>query len=210
MRTVEIYFNPYAESTRFLVDGKERKKNDGNRVDEFIVGQSIKKWLTPYVYSYQKWSGLLPELMQELNDDQLKMTFYAPPQYFYELDEEFNKQTSLIEEKGYSADFWVCDCEEFFLPEKVSKIFFQFATTYRRQAPDQYSLSLFSEIANSLNDGKKYSIDDLKKVYGSLKEAVKSAKDYCINNQRVVKRKNLKDANFWENVENDIEKLFYT
>ena len=144
MRKVEIYFNPYSESTRLIIDDEERLGGE-TRLEEFIVGQPLDKWLSPYVFSYQKWNGLLPELMEDLNDDDLHLTFFTLPEYVSKLAEEFDKQTPLIEEKGYSSDLWRCLCEEAFRPEEVRGKFLNFVAAKKRFAPDQWSLSLFDQ-----------------------------------------------------------------
>lgn len=145
MRKIQIYFNPYLESTRLIIDGKVRL-NCGSRLDDFIVGQPLDKWLAPYGFSYQRWHGLLPELMEELNDDDLSLEFFSLPEYFSMLAEEFDKQTSLIEERGYSSDLWRCLCEEAFLPADIRIKFANFVAEKKQFAPDGFSTTLFDSI----------------------------------------------------------------
>ena len=181
MIKIRIFFNPYTQSTRLIIDGQERCDSD-SRLDEFIVGQPLDKWLAPYVFSYQNWNGLLPELMDALNDDELNLEFFSLPEYFSRLGEEFNKQTSLIEERGYSSDLWRCLCEEVFLPEDIRAAFKNFVTEKKRFAPDQLSLQLFDCIEYALSEPESASVKKLREIYGTIQEAVRHSKRVCTEN----------------------------
>lgn len=200
MRDVEIYFNPYSKRTRLFVDGRERL-GGGTQLDAFVVGQPLDKWLSPYVFSYQRWNGLLPELMEDLNDDELNLTFFTLPEYFDKLSEEFDKQTSLIEEKGYSSDLWRCLCEEAFLPKDVCSSFKRFVREKRHSAPDQWSMSLFDRLEDCLNDETRSdTVDKLLKIYKDIQEAVQSSKKECMRRRRNVQ--------FWEEAEQELLSIF--
>lgn len=178
MIKIQIFFNPYTQSTRLIIDGQERF-NCGSRLDEFIVGQPLDKWLAPYVFSYQKWNGLLPELMDELNDDDLNLEFFSLPEYFSRLGEEFNKQTSLIEERGYSSDLWHYLCEEAFLPEEIRGAFKIFVAEKKHFAPDQLSLQLFDSIEDTLNEPESASVEKLREIFGLIQKVIQHSKANC-------------------------------
>lgn len=201
MIKIQIFFNPYMQSTRLFIDGQERL-NCGSRLDEFIVGQPIDKWLAPYVFSYQKWNGLLPELMEELNDDDLYVEFFSLPEYFSSLGEEFDKQTSLIEERGYSSELWECVCEEAFLPEEIRNDLKTFVRQKKRFAPDQFSLQLFDGIEYALSDNA-VSVDKLRELYGTIQEAVQHSITTCRNLRRPSK-----NIYMWEETENELLDIF--
>ena len=199
MRNVEIYYNPYFESTRLIIDGEEQIGGE-THLKAFIIGQPLEKWLSPYVFSYQRWNGLLPELMEYLNDDGLHVTLFTLPEYFSKFEEEFNKQTSLIEEKGYSSDLWRALCEEAYLPEDVRNKFLEFVTAKKRFAP-QLSISYFRAAEEDLNDNKmSSSVEQLRKIYKCIQEAVQYAKEDYINHNR--------NAQFWENSERELLRIF--
>ena len=202
MIKIQIFFNPYTQSTRLIIDGQERL-NSGLRLNEFIVGQPIAKWLTPYVFSYQKWDGLLPELMDELNDDELQLEFFSLPEFFSRLEEEFNKQTPLIEEHAYSSDLWQCMCEEAFLPEEIRDAFKNFVKEKKRFAPDQFSLQLFDVIEYSLSDQESESVDKLREIYGTIQEAIQHSKKTC---QKLHRHAN--DIFIWETAERELIDIF--
>lgn len=204
MRNVKIYFNPYLERTRLIIDGEE-KIGGQSRLEEFITNQPLDKWLAPYVFSYQKWDGLLPELMEDLNDDEVHIQFFTLPKYFPIMAEEFDKQTSLIEEKGYSSDFWRCICEEAFLPKNVRAAFLKFVASKKRHAPDQYSINLFDRIEYALNDRTPNTTEKLREIYDNLLEAVQHSKEAC----RHVRRKaNEANIHLWENAEQELLNIF--
>lgn len=208
MRNVKIYYNPYLESTRLIIDGEERT-HGVSRLEEFIVGQPLDKWLSPYVFSYQKWNGFLPELMDDLNDDEVHITFFSLPQYVPRLAEEFDKQTSLIEEKGYSSDLWRCDCEEFFLPKDVRNAFKKFLELNKRFAPNEESMQLFNYAESSLNRSQQRrpdSVEALRKVYECLQKAVETAKIFCETDP--TRRKIPGNIRRWENAQSDLLNIF--
>ncbi len=201
MIKIQIFFNPYMQSTRLFIDEQERL-NCGSRLDEFIVGQPIDKWLAPYVFSYQKWNGLLPELMEELNDDDLYVEFFSLPEYFSSLGEEFDKQTSLIEERGYSSELWECICYEAFLPEEIRNDLKTFVRQKKRFAPDQFSLQLFDGIEYALSDNA-VSVDKLRELYGTIQEAVQHSITTCRNLRRPSK-----NIYMWEETEKELLDIF--
>lgn len=204
MRNVEIYFNPYSDSTRLIIDGEEIIGGQ-TRLEEFIVGQPLDKWLSPYVFSYQKWNGLLPELMEALNDDDLHLKFFTLPEYVQRLSEEFDKQTSLIEEKGYSSDLWRCLCEEAFLPKTVVGKLLDFVREKKRFARDQWSLSLFDSAEETLTAelGTDF-VEKLRGVYMSIQTAVKHSKKFCSTRRH----RNESEIRFWEQAEKDLANIF--
>lgn len=202
MRKIQIYFNPYSESTRLIIDGEERL-NGGSRLDEFIVSQPLDKWLTPYVFSYQKWHGLLPELMEDLNDDDLHLEFFSLPEYFSRLAEEFDKQTSLIEERGYSSDLWRCLCEEAFLPKDVRVEFSRFVIEKKRFAPDQFSLQLFDSIEYNLSNQVSESVEKLREIYGTIQETIRHSQTVCQQSRR-----HEKNIFLWEKAQRELLAVF--
>lgn len=173
MRKIEIYYNPYLVNTRLVTDGEERSKK-GRRVNEFIVGQSIENWLSPYVFSYHKWGGVLPELMEDLNDDELDLWFYSLPKYFQRFSEELERQREAIVERGYSADFWQCTCVEKFEPKIIQEQLIKFVAAKTKSAPDQYSIQLFDYAANYLRKFPPY-VENLREIYKNLNEALDTA-----------------------------------
>ena len=202
MIKIQLYFNPYTQSTRLIIDGRERFISN-RRLDEFIVGQPLDKWLAPYIFSYQKWHGLLPELMDEFNDDELKLEFFSLPEYFSRLGEEFDKQTSLIEERGYSSDLWHCLCEEAFLPEDIRAAFIKFVTDKKKFAPDQFALQLFDSIEYALSEHESASVEKLREIYGTIQETIRHCQTAC----RKLRRQE-RNIFLWEVAERELLAIF--
>ena len=202
MRNVDIFFNPYTEKTRLIIDNKERK-NTFSRLEEFIIGQPPQKWLSPYVFSYQKWCGFLPELMDNLNDDEIKLCFFTLPQYFRTFAAALDKQSALIEEKGYSADLWRCTYQAAFVPADVHAKFLKFVYSRKSLAPDQYSLSLFDYAEENLNNINSQSVERLKEIYKNLQNAVQTSKDFVSR-----RRHNESNIHIWENAEKELQRIF--
>ena len=194
MRKIEIFYNPYFKSTRLFTDGEERSPK-GRRVNEFIVGQPIENWLPPYVFSYQKWSGVLPELMDDLNDDELEIYFYSLPKFFQKFSEAIKNQTDAVIEKGYSTDLWKYACIENFSPQKIYQQLTEFVNDKSNSISDQYSIQLFDYVATDLKRLPPY-VSNLQEIYKNLQEAITSAES------------NSRNSLYWKNARNELLSIF--
>lgn len=194
MRKIEIFYNPYFKSTRLVTDGEERSK-EGRRVNEFIVGQPLENWLSPYVFSYQKWSGVLPELMDDLNDDELEIYFYSLPKFFPKFSEEIENQNDAVIEKGYSTDLWKYACIENFSPQKIRQQLTEFVKAKTDNAPNQYSIQLFDYVAKDLERLPPY-VANLQEIYKNLQNAITSAESNS-NNPR-----------YWQRAKDELLSIF--
>ncbi len=77
MKRIEIQVNPYhcgSQITRLTIDGIEVMSNV-SRLTTFVVRKNMYEWLTPFSRGFQKWEGILPEFVRELNDDTFDITF---------------------------------------------------------------------------------------------------------------------------------------
>lgn len=202
MRIVKIIYNPYSECTRLLIDDIERKGND-NRFEAAIVGKPMKSWVSPYFESYRRWEGILPELMDELNDDELDIYFYGISGQFDFLKNELQKQALLVEEKGYSSSAWSIQMKQRYRPERVQESVLRFVQGKKVYAPDQHSLIAFECIEESMKDNHSMGIRELADIRREILRAVRIAADYC-RNKRPERNMDVK-VRFWENAVKELE-----
>ncbi len=200
MRNVKIYYNPYLNSTRLITDGEERQQK-GRRVNEFIVGQSLESWLAPYVFSYHKWDGFLPELMADLNDDELDIYFYSVAEFFPRFSAALEQQRALIVERGYSPDLWKCQCIACYDLRKIQEKLRKFVLEKKPVAPEQLSMSFFEDAAEDLSRPIS-SRKKLAEVCQTLNEAVKAAEDFCTR-----RRDQAKNACIWSAAHEELMKI---
>lgn len=202
MRTVKIYFNPYMDSTKLIVDGMEQPR-EGGRVNEFIVGQSIRNWLAPYVCSYHRWDGLLAELMDYLNDDELLLYFYSFSAYFGEVEKELRSQAEYIEGRGYSSKLWKCECVEYYLPGKIKQEILKFIYAKKYFAPDQFSMEILEYCEKELQQQEEVTAEQLRDIYQELKKAVTMAIKFCSE-----KNQNPNIIKVWNKAERELQQIF--
>lgn len=201
MREVKIFYVPYIRRTRLIIDG-EGRAGGTSRLEEFVIGRSLDNWLAPYVFSYQRWNGILPELMNDLNDDELEIYFFIPPEYFTQVKEEFARQSLMVEADGYSSKKYRLHCVERFLPQKVRTTLLRFVSERKTFAPDQYSMNLFDYIEYALENSDGCSIEDLCKICDDLQNALNTSKNFCQRWRRMEKQVHL-----WENAQRELQKI---
>ena len=202
MKSVELYYNPYINTTRLFVEGNERHCQ-GRRIDEFIVGQPIDNWLSPYVYSYHRWDGVLAEIMDDLNDDEIEIHFYSVPSYCSKVLDELQLQADFVEGRGYSSKHWKCECTEYYLPGKMKNTLVRFIQAKRASALEQYSMNLFDYCEQNLLEEADLSVEFMRGIYNNIKKAIDAAKKYC------EKREEHQNAiNFWEKSGQELLQIF--
>ena len=178
MKKVSIYYTPYLDSAKLMVDGVERKAK-GKRIDAFVAGQPIKSWLSPYVYSYRRWDGILAELIEDLNDDEIELSFYSLPEYFSMVREELKKQSTAIEEKGYDSGVWTFKGVAYYLPETICKNITAFIQAEKHFLPGQHSMILMEYAEKELLEEQPPSVSRLIDILGKLKAVIKEKKKEC-------------------------------
>lgn len=198
MRTIKIYFNPYTGDTRLFIDEQEQLEGE-SRLQEFIVGQTLDKWLSPYNSSYQKWNGILPELVEYFNDDELELHFFSLPEYLDRFTTEMEKQSPMLEEKGYSPELCRLHCVECFAAEKIRKPLIRFVRNTGSRARNQDVISSFECIEEDLTNST--SAKQMREIFRRLQEAIQSEKNFC-------QRQESNRVRIWENAETELTRIF--
>lgn len=200
MVNVEIYFNPYTEKTRLFLGGQEQL-NGESRLYEFMVGQTIDKWLSPYTFSYQKWNGILLELVEYLNDDELKLHFFGATEYLSRFADEVERQSPLLEKEGYSPELCRLHCAECFAAKNIREPLIRFVRNKKSRAHDQYNINLFEYVEEELGNPNFNSTKQMRADFKRLQKAIQSEKDFC-------QRQEPHKVRIWENAESELMKIF--
>ena len=207
MKDIKLYYDPYAESTYMKIDGQEHGRS-GRRLDSFIVGQPIESWLSAYVYSYRRWDGLLPELMDELNDDALNITFYGLPENGEAVRMSLQEQAEQLRPRGYSDNRWSLCLVPYGLPEDVRKRLLKLARDKRRLAPDQHSLSLFQSAEEILTEnGSDITLELLQNARSCIQAAIQAAISFCHTSMAGARAESKERV--WQNVEQELALMFW-
>lgn len=203
MKKVNIYYNPYLDTTRLIVDGVEHKSS-GKRFDKFIVGQPIECWLSPYVYSYRRWSGILAELIEELNDDEIDLSFYTLPEFFQIIEDELKKQETMVEEKGYESCNWILHEIKYFEANGMISGIKSFIQT-EKHFISQYGQNLLDyaeEYVAELEEDSCNPVDKMKEIYKVLRMAIESAQKEALS------RGNTQSISHWKKSERTLDRIF--
>lgn len=200
LKKISLFYNPYLKSTRLIVNGVEHGFS-GHKLDEFIVGQDLTSWLSPYSISYRKWNGVLPELIEQLNDDEISLSIYTSQEMFEPIKQEIEIQSFMIEESGYDSSGWELKMIDYYDEQTLIKNLAMFIQRERHYLP-QYGMNICEYIESDLNTLNKPSVLEIQNMYRELKKAIRYAKDEDLRNCKD------KKVLHWEKAEKELWKIF--
>lgn len=135
MTTIRINYNPFNEKIQVRVDDRTLDKKQ-NRIMSFADSLGFAAWLMPYHHKYQVWEGLLQELMEEVNDDELDIVFEGRQSDFDRLETAFTESKEDVVMVGYRNNW---------------KLFH--LTNYERE-------NIIQELLNSINNLSDYAVGE--------------------------------------------------
>ena len=100
MTSVSLIYNPYSLKSRILIAERELDAPE-NRIVEFMNRESFYDLLRPFRRRYVVWDGLLPELLEEINDPEAEITFIGREADFEAVRAAFEESRPQVEEHGY-------------------------------------------------------------------------------------------------------------
>lgn len=182
MKTVELSYNPYFQETRMKIDGK-KYENQTSRIGEFLVGKPMDNWLEWKVVSYQKWDGILPELMEYLNDDELEIIFSGIKDDFTRFKSQLQKQHGTIREKGFeTGQYTVAFCESR-KPEEIKKNLQSFIENRKRFALTQKNMMDMEYLFKDLEELNPCTVSGLRDIVQRLLAVIDEILCGCTNEQ---------------------------
>lgn len=118
-RLVAIEVNPYLNQTHWEIDGVFFKGE--GRLSDHMEGRPMSDWLPARRESYKRWDGFLPEIMKELNEDELEFHFIGRQEDYLTFRQALLLQEESVERLGFAAEgYAVCFLEKF-APDGVRK-----------------------------------------------------------------------------------------
>lgn len=174
---IKIYYNPFLRSTRLVVDNVEHRDHT-KRMDDYITGKPMSSWLDAYSQSYYRWEGILPELMEELNDDDLEITFFGSAEDYLRVAQVMQSQRYTVEALGFDTTRWELRHRPAYDTKKVQAELKHFMAEYRDKMPDKASLSWFDWAIENLQKHQIGSTNDISEANRVLNRAISVAIAY--------------------------------
>lgn len=111
MKKIQIQYNPFSQKTALRIDGHAQTP-EGGRFQEYVIWNSMERWLPPGRTSYRRWDGFLPELMDMLNEDALEIVFAGTREDARCFRQELTRQQHGVEDRGYDPNLYSLRVEE--------------------------------------------------------------------------------------------------
>lgn len=100
MTNIRIVYNPFEERT-FVYNEQTELSAMENKICTFLNCSPFPDCLRPIRKRYLIWEGLLPELVCEVNDDELEIIFEGRTEDFQLVSAAFEDSAGLLPELGY-------------------------------------------------------------------------------------------------------------
>lgn len=199
MKQIELYYNPFLEQARMKIDGESYESQDG-RLGEFLIGKPIESWLEKRVISYQRWDGILPELIEFLNDDELQIQFYGSESDYEHFSEYIKRQNRDIELKGFESDLYTLEWIEKWDPKPVYQNLRIFLQNRIGFAPTQKTMLSLEYVQEDLNALEATDVPNLRVIREELERIVNDILTQC-NDGKLEKT--------WKNARRELAQIFF-
>lgn len=171
MKKIELSYNPYFQETGLKIDGK-KYENPTSRIGGFVLGKPIESWLDRKVISYQKWDGILPEMMEYLNDDELEIIFSGTKDDFNRLKGRLPKQHGAVRERGFETGQYTLAFRENRKSEEIKKNTQSFIENRKRFVLTQKNMMDMEYISRELQELNPCTSDGLRDIVQRLLETI--------------------------------------
>ena len=203
MKKIDMIYNPYTEKAGLTIDGSWHYGGDGRPKDS-LVGKSIEKWLPRRTVSYQRWDGILPELMEYLNDDELLIRFCGTEPDYRRVEKELKKQERTVKENGFDAGLYRLSFREQWQPEKISRLVLQFIDNRIPFVPVQKEMMELQYLSNQLKDAGKDGMT-AERLRGVRKQLLDITEEIVLACE---KKEYSHYRQTWENARREAEQIF--
>ena len=213
MRKVDIYYNPYLYRTTLLIDGNVLKQEE-NRLFEFMEGKPLESWLDYQVVSYQLWEGAVLELMKELNDDELDITFWGIKKDYERFMEAVNQQQDAVRDNGFNTGACRIGYQPRFTPELVKQNVQIFLDNKNTAIVGlQKSMMDMEFLSRDLEEMKKVNVDKMQNIKVRLNNILndilnnhEKERHSLISEEMILKQDKIID--YWKKAVRELEKIY--
>lgn len=112
MIKVHLIYNPFNKKCRLFFDNMEICDLE-NKVYSFLKSEEFHELLYPFNKRYVIWQGLLPELVNEVNDSELHIIFEGLESDFSELEKAFEQCKDIVLNIGYENQWHLSHVRNF-------------------------------------------------------------------------------------------------
>jgi len=112
MTRIRIVYDPFAKRVSIYNEDEEFSAAE-NKICAFLNNNSFYDCLLPMRKRYLIWNGLLPELMSEVNDDELQIVFEGRTCDYQRVDGAFRHTAGLCAQLGYENRWNLCHAGNF-------------------------------------------------------------------------------------------------
>lgn len=177
MLTADLRYNPYIQSAELIIDCGRVKLS--GRLGAFITGQPISEWLYSYSRGYRHWEGFLPEIISDLNEDNIALRFAGITEDFIKFQTTLLNQNQQVRRMGYSSSAWTLEHVPEFLPERIIPAMHKLVDLLLPAAPSQASLMALEAAAEEKIPPFCRETEYVKSIYARISSAIGKASAYC-------------------------------
>lgn len=136
MTNVQIIYNPFEDETRVFYEEHEILSED-NKIVTFLKTNGFYECLHMFKKRYVIWQGLLPEIIKEVNDDELQIVFEGNDDDFKKLEAAFCESKDIVNNMGYENNWSLSHISNFTLEcavQSLTDIIEEFKSTCETRA----------------------------------------------------------------------------
>ncbi len=169
MRKVEISYNPYMQRASLWVD-KEKYAHAGSRIVAFVTGRPMEQWISDYSVSYKHWDGFLPELTEELNDDELDLVFWGILEDYETFSAGIAKTYDDVRMRGFEPERCRLSWKLKYAPDQMLHLLCKFARQQLAMLTGQMEIIRMESFCNRLEEADAMSIAQVREMIKSLED----------------------------------------
>lgn len=121
MTDIRLVYDPFEDRMHIYYE-EEVITEAENRICDFLRTHGFRKCLLPFRTKYAVWEGLAVELVQEVNDGELRIVFEGQEEDYRLIREAFRKAEAAVRELGYQGSFGLAHTGNFELPNVAKKL----------------------------------------------------------------------------------------
>lgn len=184
-KRIHVEYNPYLKKSHIHIEGSYYL-NTG-KLSEHIEDHDMGEWLFPHRVSYQNWNGFLPELMLELNEDELDIIFAGAPRDYEIFRESIQEQDQEIGQYGFEPGRCTVAFQEKFSDSNIQELLTQHRKNMGNGHPEMLwpltpetvvrMMTLDEKLFGSMNLSEM-ELNSLRKDYLSVYQEIVESKEW--------------------------------
>lgn len=121
MTNVRLVYNPYSKKVQIYNERKEITAAE-NKIYTFLNSNGFDRCLMPFRKRYTIWEGLLLELLEEFNDEELSITFEGRKADYQRLEDSFMQLKPAVENAGYQNLWKIIFAQNFEMADMAKQL----------------------------------------------------------------------------------------